>query len=627
MSTGTQDVESAAHRIGLRAGARAGRAGGGRRGRGVRPRVLPPRAGGRPARARAGRPLRRRAVALDLRARPRAGRAARARLQPDVRAARLAVAAHRDRHRLRRHAVPRGLGEHGAQPARARHPRARAPGRSATSPTCTSRSTARRTASRSSADALRGVLAQVRAAVEDWQPMRERMQALIDEPAPAGVDAAEVEEARALLAWVGDHHFTFLGYREYALDGERAARRRGLRARAAARRRRATSRPRSPSCRRRCARWRSSRDLLVLTKANDRSPDPPAELPRLRRRQALRRRAATWSASAASSASTRRSPTARCRRTSRCCGARSQAVRRARRVPARQPRRQGAGRDHRHLPARRALPDRAPTSSTRSRAGSSSWASASACGCSCAPTATSASSPAWSSSRATASTPPTGCGSARSCSEALGAETVDWGLRLTEWVLVRIHYTLRVAPGDAARRRRGRARGADRRGHAQLGRRAAGRADRGGRRGEPARRCYRRYGSAFPAAYRDDLLARSAVADVQRIEALEGDDALDLSLYRPLEARAGRAALQALPARRARVAVRRAADVRDARADGHRRAARTRSRRATAPPAWIYDFGLQARGRRSTPTRSASASTRASRASGTARPSTTASTG
>ena len=55
-------------------------------------------------------------------------RGARARLQPDVRAARLAVAAHGDRDRLRRHAVPRGLGEHGAQPARARHPRARAPG-------------------------------------------------------------------------------------------------------------------------------------------------------------------------------------------------------------------------------------------------------------------------------------------------------------------------------------------------------------------------------------------------------------------------------------------------------------------------------------------------------------------
>ena len=50
-----------------------------------------------------------------------------------------------------------------------------------------------------------------------------------------------------------------------------------------------------------------------------------------------------------------------------------------------------------------------------SRAASSSSASASACGCSCAPIATSASSRAWSSSRAIASTPPTGSRSARSC--------------------------------------------------------------------------------------------------------------------------------------------------------------------------------------------------------------------
>ena len=36
--------------------------------------------------------------------------------------------------------------------------------------------------------------------------------------------------------------------------------------------------------------------------------------------------------------------------------------------------------------------------------------------------------------------------------EALGAETVDWELRLTEWVLVRIHFTLRVRARRAARR-------------------------------------------------------------------------------------------------------------------------------------------------------------------------------
>ena len=31
--------------------------------------------------------------------------------------------------------------------------------------------------------------------------------------------------------------------------------------------------------------------------------------------------------------------------------------------------------------------------------------------------------------------------------DPLGAESLDWGLRLTEWVLVRIHYTLHL-PAD-----------------------------------------------------------------------------------------------------------------------------------------------------------------------------------
>ena len=70
------------------------------------------------------------------------------------------------------------------------------------------------------AAALKAVLAQVRATVEDWQPMRDRMQALVGEPLPAGVDPAEAEECQALLAWLADHHFTFLGYREYTLSGD-----------------------------------------------------------------------------------------------------------------------------------------------------------------------------------------------------------------------------------------------------------------------------------------------------------------------------------------------------------------------------------------------------------------------
>jgi glutamate dehydrogenase len=66
---------------------------------------------------------------------------------------------------------------------------------------------------------LVAVLADVRAAVEDWQSMRGRMQAIVDEIAkpPRGLDAAETGEIREFLAWALDNHFTFIGFREYAL--------------------------------------------------------------------------------------------------------------------------------------------------------------------------------------------------------------------------------------------------------------------------------------------------------------------------------------------------------------------------------------------------------------------------
>ena len=72
-------------------------------------------------------------------------------------------------------------------------------------------------------EALRGVLEGVRVVVDDWRPMRDRMQSLVEElesAPPAGVEPAEADEARAFLAWLADHHFTFLGYREYALDAD-----------------------------------------------------------------------------------------------------------------------------------------------------------------------------------------------------------------------------------------------------------------------------------------------------------------------------------------------------------------------------------------------------------------------
>ncbi len=52
-------------------------------------------------------------------------------------------------------------------------------------------------------------------------------------------------------------------------------------------------------------------------------------------------------------------------------------------------------------------------------------------------------------------------------------------------------------------------------------------------------RLHHRYREAFPVAYRDDFAARSAVADIRRIEQLKGAGDLGMHLYRPLEAPEG----------------------------------------------------------------------------------------
>ena len=64
------------------------------------------------------------------------------------------------------------------------------------------------------------VLEEVRAAVEDWIPMRQRAIQLADElaSAPPDVDPHELEESGAFLRWLSQDHFTFLGYREYELS-------------------------------------------------------------------------------------------------------------------------------------------------------------------------------------------------------------------------------------------------------------------------------------------------------------------------------------------------------------------------------------------------------------------------
>ncbi|GAA3395052.1 NAD-glutamate dehydrogenase [Streptomyces roseoviridis] len=69
-------------------------------------------------------------------------------------------------------------------------------------------------------DLLR-VLSDVREAVEDWEKMRDAALRIADglpgEPTASDLRPTEVEEARELLRWLADDHFTFLGYREYEL--------------------------------------------------------------------------------------------------------------------------------------------------------------------------------------------------------------------------------------------------------------------------------------------------------------------------------------------------------------------------------------------------------------------------
>jgi glutamate dehydrogenase len=67
------------------------------------------------------------------------------------------------------------------------------------------------------------VIGEVSAAVDDWPLMRERALGLateLSEAPPKGLDPEEIEEARAFLEWLEDHNFTFLGYREYELVTE-----------------------------------------------------------------------------------------------------------------------------------------------------------------------------------------------------------------------------------------------------------------------------------------------------------------------------------------------------------------------------------------------------------------------
>lgn len=66
---------------------------------------------------------------------------------------------------------------------------------------------------------LERVLEDNRVIVEDWRAMRERVRAAIDEldNPPSTLQQDEINETKAFLHWIEDHHFTFLGVRDYEI--------------------------------------------------------------------------------------------------------------------------------------------------------------------------------------------------------------------------------------------------------------------------------------------------------------------------------------------------------------------------------------------------------------------------
>ena len=66
------------------------------------------------------------------------------------------------------------------------------------------------------------VLTQVRASVDDWSKMLDEVRGTISgfDENPPPIDDEDLAEARAFLEWIADNNFTFLGYREYELSRE-----------------------------------------------------------------------------------------------------------------------------------------------------------------------------------------------------------------------------------------------------------------------------------------------------------------------------------------------------------------------------------------------------------------------
>src|SRR5439155_11809904 len=68
---------------------------------------------------------------------------------------------------------------------------------------------------------LEAILADVRSAVSDWQPMRRMLQEIVAElrAQPPALPRPEIAEGLDFLSWLDDDNYTYLGFRDYRFDG------------------------------------------------------------------------------------------------------------------------------------------------------------------------------------------------------------------------------------------------------------------------------------------------------------------------------------------------------------------------------------------------------------------------
>jgi glutamate dehydrogenase len=175
--------------------------------------------------------------------------------------------------------------------------------------------------------------------------------------------------------------------------------------------------------------------------------------------------------------------------------------------------------------------------------------------------------------------------------EDLGGISTDYGVFVSESLLTRVLITVRTQPGgipefdeDALEARLA---AAARRWEDDLN---AALIDAAGE--SRGTQLYRVYGAAFPAGYREDRAARSAVPDIEMMTRLNAANPIGLSLYQPLEAAPGIVRFKLFH-------VGRAVPLSDALPMLEHMGLRVLDEQphqiepAGSEPVWLHDFGLQ----------------------------------